>query len=96
MRYLLLLIAILVVGSCQIIEPKEKEATIYWDKYQTLCTCCGGWRVRIGSTIYRAFDIPEAYAPRDSINVVIRYKDDSGSCGKLTNDLIVITSIRVR
>lgn len=96
MRYLLSLTAILLTGSCQIIEPREKEATIYWDKYQTLCTCCGGWRVRIGSRTYRAFDIAEAYAPTDSINVSIRYEDDNSSCGKLMNDLIVITSIRAR
>lgn len=96
MRYLFSLTVILLVGSCQIIEPKEKEATIYWDKYQTLCACCGGWRIQIGSTKHRAFKVPDAYKTNDSANVWVRYKDDESECGKMMSDLVIITSMRAR
>ena len=96
MRHLHLFALSLLVAGCQLVKPKEEEATIYRDKYQTLCACCGGWRIRVGSATYRAFDLPKAYSTEDSIQVYIRYKDDSSTCGKVMSDLIVLTSIRAR
>lgn len=95
MRYLPSICILSGMGGCQLVEPKEQSATIYWEA-QTLCACCGGWRIQIGSTNRRAFKIPDAYTTNDSANVWVRYKDDESECGKMMNDLVLITSMRFR
>lgn len=95
MRYLLSILLLSGMGGCQLIEPKEQAATIYWDA-QLACVCCGGWRIQIGSTKLRALKIPDAYATKDSANVWVRYKDDESKCGKMMPDLVLITSMRSR
>jgi hypothetical protein len=102
MRYLLSLTAFLLMGGCQLVEPKEVAATVFKYRYATACTCCGGLEVQTGSDKYRTRVVPALFTTdtlpfnKDSLNVWIRYKDDDSECGRIMSDLIVITSMRLR
>jgi hypothetical protein len=102
MRYFLALIASLLIGGCQLVEPKEVAATVFKYRYTALCACCVGLEVQIGSDKYRTRAVPEPFATdtlpvsKDSLNVWIRYKDDDSECGRIMSNLIVITSMRLR
>ncbi|MBC3794665.1 hypothetical protein FH603_5195 [Spirosoma sp. LMG 31447] len=95
MRYLLLLNALLLVEGCQLVEPNEVAATVFNHRYSTMCTCCGGLEVQVGSAKYRTRAIPAPFVTdtlpvnKDSLNVWIRYKDDDSDCGRIKNDLRV-------
>lgn len=90
------------MGGCQLVEPKEVAATVYKYQYVPACVCCDKLGVRVRSTMYRTRNVPEPFVTdsfvvnKDSLNVWIRYKDDDSECGRITNDLVVITSMRLR
>lgn len=102
MRYYCLLLTFILVGSCQFIEPRERAATIYRYKYVRSCACCDNLGVRVGANRYQTRNLPKAFATDtisndvDSLRVWIRYKDDDSECGRVVNDLITITSMRLR
>ena len=90
------------MGGCQLVEPNEVAATILRYRYSALCACCGGLEVQIGSDKYRTKTVPAPFATdtlpadKDSLNVWIRYKDDDTECGRIQNELILISSMRLR
>lgn len=59
--------------SCHEVQPSEISATVLRVD-PTMCGLCGGWFVRVDSTIYRA-DIPTPY---NKVNnpIWIRYRID--------------------
>lgn len=97
MRYLLSLLTFVLTAGCQFIKPKEEQAVLYLPKISTMCACCGGWVVRVGSANYRTHsDIPDTYSKMDSTDVLIRYQKDDSPCGKAMSDLISLRSLRKR
>ncbi|MBC3788927.1 hypothetical protein FHK02_5499 [Spirosoma sp. LMG 31448] len=96
MRCLLLITALLLVESCQLVEPNEVAATVFNYRYSTMCTCCGGLEVQVGSAKYRTRVIPTPFITdtlpvnKDSLNVWIPYKGDDSECGRIQPTLTLL------
>ena len=59
--------------SCHEIQPTEIPATVVGVD-PTMCGLCGGWFIRVDSTLYRA-EIPSPYAKSNTL-IWIRYQMD--------------------
>ncbi|SFF26304.1 hypothetical protein [Spirosoma endophyticum] len=59
--------------SCHEVQPSEIAATVIGIDPQ-MCGLCGGWFVRVDSTLYRA-DIPTPYAKANN-PIWLRYQPD--------------------